>query len=194
MNYTSVFIDKLRNGDRKSYETLFYDLFPSLVLYANKYVHDDALSEDIVQEVFIVLWNNSSKINVHTSIKSYLYASVKNLAINKLDKKKTENKRKDKYLSTEFVESENFDEIKFEDDEKLLSQNVYYYVHKAIESLPKKSRDVILMSMQDMSIEDIQNKLNVSKNTVKTHKRRAYAMLRDKLKNNFHFLMFFFTP
>ena len=184
MNYTPLFLDRLRKGDQKSYEKLYHDLFPSLVVFAKKYVSDDGLSEDIVQEVFIALWNNSSKINIHTSLKSYLYSAVRNSAINHLEKKAVEEKRKERHL---------FPENTFtpEEEDLLLSQDVYYHIHNAIKSLPKKSREVILMSMNELSLADIQEELNVSKNTVKTHKRRAFAMLREKLKDLF---FNFFSP
>ena len=182
MNYTPIFLDKLRKADQKSYEKLYHDLFPSLVIFAKKYVGDDGLSEDIVQEVFIALWNNSSKINIHTSLKSYLYSAVRNSAINHLEKKAVEEKRKEKHLFPENTSTQ-------EDEDLMLSQDVYHHIHNVIKSLPKKSREVIMMSLNDMSISDIQDELNVSKNTVKTHKRRAFAVLREELKK--HFFNFF---
>jgi RNA polymerase sigma-70 factor (ECF subfamily) len=157
-------------------------LFPSLLLFAKKYVGDDTQSEDIVQEVFIALWNDASKINIHTSLKSYLYSTVRNTAINYLEKKAVEEKRKGKFLFPE----DNFTQ---QDENIALTQDVYHHIHNAIKSLPKKSREVIMMSMNEMSIADIQDELNVSKNTIKSHKRRAFAMLREELKK--HFLIFF---
>lgn len=179
MNYTPLFLDKLRKGDQKSFEKLYNDLYPSLVLFAKKYVHDDSLSEDIVQEVLISLWNNASKINIHTSIKAYLYTSVRNSAINYLEKKAVQEKRFEKYIDHS---------CDIEDYERFITQDVYHQIHNAIKSLPQKSREVIIMSLNGMSLSDIQEELNVSINTVKTNKRRAYQMLRKKMKNFILFL------
>jgi RNA polymerase sigma-70 factor (ECF subfamily) len=174
MNYTPLFIDKIRKGDQKSFEKLYHDLFPSLVLFAKKYVHDDALSEDIVQEVFVKLWNSIANIEIRISIKSYLYMTVRNHAINYMEREKSKDKRiQDYYLS----------EMNSCDEFNMLSQDVYHHIHKAIKALPKKSREVIRLSMRELSIAEIQDELNVSNNTVKTHKRLAYATLREKLKN-----------
>ena len=180
INYTPLFLDRLRKGDPKSFERLYYDLFPSLVVFARKYVGEDSASEDLVQEIFISLWNNSSKIDIHTSLKSYLYSTVRNSAINYLNKKVVEEKRLSKYLPEEFLQ----------DEERVLLHDVYNHVYNAIRSLPKKSQEVIKMSMDGLSISDIQEELNVSKNTVKAHKRRAFAVLREKLKKN----LLFFSP
>ncbi|MCT4603371.1 MAG: RNA polymerase sigma-70 factor [Marinifilum sp.] len=178
MKYTPLFLDKLRKKDEKAYQKLYDDFFPSLVAFANKYVYDDSLSEDIVQEVLITLWQNSTKINIHTSIKSYLYSAVRNSAINYLEKKTVEEKRKEGYLFSGYIYNS-------EDKEFAFSQDVYYHLHNAIKHLPKKSREVIIMSLNEMSLSEIQEELNVSINTVKTNKRRAYAMLREKLKKIF---------
>lgn len=121
MKYTPLFLDKLRKGDQKSYEQLYHDLYPSLLLFAKKYVGDDAQSEDIVQEVFITLWNNASQLSIHTSLKSYLYSAVRNAAINFLEKKAVEEKRKERHLYPE-------DTFSREEEDRLLSQDVYHHL------------------------------------------------------------------
>ncbi|MCT4644210.1 MAG: RNA polymerase sigma-70 factor [Carboxylicivirga sp.] len=177
MKYTRLFINKLRKGDDASFASLYHDLFPSLVLFARKYVGEEELSKDIVQEVFIKFWNNISSITIRTSIKSYLYMAVRNHAINKL-KKKT--------IESDSVTIEEIKELTSSEEYVMLAQDVYHQIHNTIKELPKKSKEVILMSMNDMSISDIQDELNVSINTVKTNKRKAYAVLREKLKSLIH--------
>ena len=174
MKYTPLFLDKIRKGDQRSFEKLYHDLFPSLVVFAKKYVDDDSLSEDIVQEVFVKFWNNISTIDIRISIKSYLYMAVRNYAINYLNRKMVLDERINKHISYEMTSC---------DEYAMLSQDVYYHIHKAIKDLPKKSQEVIRMSMNELSIAEIQEELNVSKNTVKTHRRRAYAVLRERLKD-----------
>lgn len=174
MKYTPLFLDKLRSGDQKSFEKLYYDLFPALVVFAKKYMKEDGLSEDIVQEVFINLWNKLSTINIRMSIKSYLYVAVRNHAINSLNKKS---------LAQNTIYSEKCMEITSCEEYEMLAQDVYHHIHCAIENLPQKSREVIIMSMSDMSLNEIQEELSVSINTVKTNKKRAYQKLRKSLRN-----------
>lgn len=176
MKYSPFFLDRLKNGDQKSFDNLYHDLFPSLVVFARKYVDDDSLSEDLVQEVFVKLWHNISFINIRISIKSYLYTAVRNHSINYLNRKSVLDKK---------IEDETNYEMTSYDEYVMLSQDVYDQVHKAIRSLPKKSQEVIRLSMNELSVAEIQEELNVSKNTVKTHRRRGYAMLREKLKTIF---------
>jgi RNA polymerase sigma-70 factor (ECF subfamily) len=179
MKYTPLFIDKLRRGDQKAFEQLYHDLFPSLVLFTKKYVQDDGLSEDIVQDVFVKFWNNIDCINIRISVKSYLYMAVRNYAINHLERENAKEKKIKDYYSTEVSSC---------DEYNILSQDVYHHIHNAIKKLPAKSQEVIRMSMRDLSIAEIQDELNISNNTVKTHKRIAYATLREKLKNVICFL------
>ncbi|MCG8412455.1 MAG: RNA polymerase sigma-70 factor [Bacteroidales bacterium] len=184
MNYNSIFINQLKKKDQKSFERLYLDFFPSLVVFAQKYIPDQEISEDIVQEVFIKLWDNASKIDIHTSLKSYLYSATKNSAINYLNKKNTEERQKERYLYFEDIASQS-------DENNALTQDVYYHLYNAIKNLPEKSRKTIILSLNNMSLSDIKNELNISINTVKTHKRRAYSTLRKKLAK---FFCFFVTP
>ncbi|MCT4646554.1 MAG: sigma-70 family RNA polymerase sigma factor [Carboxylicivirga sp.] len=105
----------MRKADQESFELLYHDLFPSLVIFSKKYLGDDGEKGDLVQEILITLWHNSSKIDIHTSLKSYLYSAVRNSAINYLNKKSVEEKCLSKYLPEESLL----------DKELVLSQDVY---------------------------------------------------------------------
>ena len=62
----------------KEYKNLFEKLYSSLCLFANKYLDNLELSRDIVQDVFIKIWEDKIEFNDENTIKSYLYTSVKN--------------------------------------------------------------------------------------------------------------------
>jgi len=174
MKYTPLFLDKLRKGDHKSFEQLYHDLFPPLVVFAKKYIDDDGISKDIVQEVFVKFWHNISQIDIRISLKSYLYTTVRNHSVNYLNRNMVLDNRIHDQISYENTSHAEY---------SMLSQDVYCNIHKAIKDLPKKSQEVIWLSMNGLSIAEIQEELKVSKNTVKTHKKRAYTTLREKLKN-----------
>jgi RNA polymerase sigma-70 factor (ECF subfamily) len=174
MKYTPLFIDKLRKGDQKTFEMLYHDMFPSLVVFAKKYVDDDSLSEDIVQEVFVKFWNRMSSISIRISLKSYLYMAVRNHALDLLDKKANRGDNLNEHA---------FDEITSCDEFNMLSQDVYYQLNKAIGTLPKRSREVIKLSMNELSLAEIQDELDISRNTVKTLKRIGYSKLRNSMRS-----------
>ena len=99
--------------------------------------------------------------------------AVRNHAINSIKKKSIEND----CVNDEFVL-----ELTSCDEYEMLAQDVYYHIHNAVKDLPMKAKEVILLSMNDMSISEIEDELNISKNTVKTHRRLAYSKLRESLR------------
>lgn len=77
-------IKSLVDGDRKTFEALFHKYYSLLCDYALTYLEDANAAEDIVQDVFVYLWNHCKSIAITTSLKSYLYSSVKHSALNVL--------------------------------------------------------------------------------------------------------------
>ncbi|MCT4648179.1 MAG: sigma-70 family RNA polymerase sigma factor [Carboxylicivirga sp.] len=152
------------------YDQIYKELFPILIAVARRYVQDDDLCKDIVQDVMMTLWSNFSSFNFHTSIKAYLFAAVKNSAINQLVKKNREKSKIELYG-------------KINDEGNVLSEDFFKKIHKELDNLPNKSREVIMLSMNELTMVEIKDELKVSINTVKTLKRRSYSTLRDKLKN-----------
>ncbi|MFA8451952.1 MAG: RNA polymerase sigma-70 factor [Bacteroidales bacterium] len=176
MNYTPLFLNKIKRRDEYAFQQLYEEMYTSLVLFAQKYLKDKSLSQDLVQEVFAKLWTDAQKINISDSIKSYLYTTTRNMAINAIEKRETEKKYLDIFMHRQECSV---------DEYNMMAQDAYGYIYKAINDLPKKPRDVIMMSLKDLSCLEIQEELCVSKNTVKTHKARAYKSLRAKLKGQF---------
>lgn len=108
-----------------------------MVKYSNEYLFDLSSSEDVVQEVFVYLWENSNKINIMTSLKSYLYAAVRNRCLNVLKKNKiTDNA---KILDAQVTFSNDYDSDSFSEEEK---QFLYEQLHAIIENFPLKMRAI----------------------------------------------------
>ena len=75
-------IIEFQNGDKESYRLLFNILYPSMCLFAKKFIDDYDDAEDITQEVFIELWHQRTKFESFNQIKAFLYLSVKNRCMN----------------------------------------------------------------------------------------------------------------
>lgn len=73
--------ERIKNGDEKAFDDIFDTYYAGLCVFANKYVEDIDLAEDIVQELFIKMWVKREQLNVNSSLKSYLFQSVNNSAI-----------------------------------------------------------------------------------------------------------------
>ena len=86
----TISFESIRNGDIKAFETLFKEFYPSMCAIAIRFVSDKDVAQDIVQEVFIKLWEKRTSYEEIPNLKTFLYVSIKNLCFNYLrDKKET---------------------------------------------------------------------------------------------------------
>lgn len=69
------------NDDQKSFKAIFMKYYSPLVIFADRYIHSLSESEDVVQDMFFHLWKNRKNIQIKTSLRSLLLASVKNRSI-----------------------------------------------------------------------------------------------------------------
>ncbi|MBN1117989.1 MAG: RNA polymerase sigma-70 factor [Bacteroidales bacterium] len=164
----------MHNLTKKDFEGLFKSFYPALCSFANKYINNHELSEDLVQDVFFSLWNNSEITTNIQSVKSYLYSSVRNKCLNEIK----HNKIVDNHISDELssISSTGF----FHDH--IIEEELHRMIHKAIKELPEKCAEIILLSIEGQKNNEIAETLNISVNTVKTQKKIAYQQLRIKLK------------
>lgn len=172
--------ENIRDGNEKAFKNLFERYYPELCGYASHILHNNILSEELVQDIFIKIWNNRLKIDIKTSIKAYLYHSVHNQSINCARQLMTE-KNKHFQLMDEsrwkFIEN-NY----YVDDyliEKLEAIDTQTKIEQAIADLPPQCREVFKLNrFADKSVSEIANMLKVSENTVRTHLFRAIAKIK----------------
>lgn len=154
------------------YRSLFDALYPPLCLFANKYLNDMDTSKDIVQEVFIKIWEKKPELTNHNTTKAYFYTTVKNHCLNYL---------KSKHYKT-IVNAAPLDLAIQQSEEYFFSQIVtaetYAQLYKAIDTLPKKSAKVITLSLNKYTTNDIAEELNITPSTVRTQKSLAYQKLK----------------
>ncbi|EID72417.1 RNA polymerase sigma factor [Imtechella halotolerans] len=167
---TSQFIIKeIQNRNQQVYKKLFGDLYRELVIYANGFLFDKASSEDMVQEVFIHLWEHAKDITIRDSIKSYLYAMVRNRCLNYLKSIKVND-------SLHLLDFNNILDTSFDLDSLSSSdkQILHRQLQLVIEQLPKKMQQIVEMRfVNNYKYGEIAAELGVSVNTVKTQLQRA---------------------
>ena len=81
-----ITISKFRDGDIDAFENIFYQLHPRLCSFSSRSTKNAASSEEIVSDSFIILWNNRQKFKDFSSLKSYLYITVRNASLDFLKK------------------------------------------------------------------------------------------------------------
>jgi len=174
-------VKKIASGDLKAFESLFHKYYGRLCAFAGQMIHDDAEAEEIVQDLFVRLWEKRGQLDIETSVKNYLFRSVKNHCLNYIQ----HNKIKIRHAKTIISDSEesNSEEINFSEPD-LLSK-----IEESIGALPEKRREIFTLSRHDgLKYHEIAAKLNISIKTVETQMSLAMKTLRDKLK---HYNSFF---
>ena len=175
MTDPNIIVGKFTKGDHKAYRIIFDELYMPLTMYAFSLLDDKQEVEDIVQNAFIKLWEESNGFDSIIAIKSYLYKVVRNSAFNILK----HNKIKNKY--SEVIGREV--DIEYDPIEDIIRHEVYSQVMEVFEELPSACKNVYSMSINGYKHQEISEKLNISVNTVKKQKNRANKYLKEKLKN-----------
>ena len=89
------FSQELQRGNKQLFNQLFTDYYVNLCRFAYTYVKNNDISEEIVQEVFIALWEQRAAFSINTSVRSFLYTSVKNRSLNHIRNSKTRIRHED---------------------------------------------------------------------------------------------------
>ena len=176
------FIKRLAKGDMKIFQLLFEKYYYPLCGYANKFICDPDICSDLVNESFLQFWEKRKELNNYSVIKSYLYSSVRNACLNNI--------RHSKLIQKHNLEIYRENEIS-EFRDVLIETEVYAEIYSAIRNLVPREREIILKFMNGLSNKEISEDLNISLNTVKTLKKRAYKKLREKL-SGIQWILFLF--
>lgn len=150
----------------------FFDTYyEKLYLFAEKYIYDSDKAHDIVQDVFLKIWENAERLELTFSIQHYLFASVRNGCLNYLKSLQIEDRNNRKYVEA-YIESQNVDMV---DDEELLAR-----VRQVLDELPEKCREVCLLRFVEVyKYAEIAARLDMNENTVKTQLHRGMERLKQ---------------
>jgi len=173
-------------NSEKAFEILFKSHYSKLVFFANRFVNDEDISREVVSEVFTLLWEERASLTIKTSVNAYLYRTVQNRCLNYLKHKKIESEYVN-YLAKHNMLSEIPALQRNPAQEKELEEQV----HKAIEELPEKCREVFKLSrFENLKNKEIAANLNISQKTVERHMTIALDRLRNCLKHLFLLITF----
>lgn len=172
---------KILHDDEKAFSELFNRYYSGLCVYAFQFLHDDQKTQELVQEVFVQVWVKRKEIQVHSSVKSYLFRAVKNQLINWVNHQKVEQK----YL--EMIRSE---QEQLQPGQYFLEVDLQQKIEASVEALPPKRKEIFKLSREEgLTYREIAEKLEVSVKTVETQMGLALKQLREDLKEYRHLLI-----
>ncbi len=163
----------IQRGDKDVFTDFYSSNFRKLILVADRYLKDIAAAEEVVQDIFLKIWEDKASLESIKSIKSYLYRSVVNSSINYLNRQKNLERHHlqiAEQLSEELIDAED------------ARNELIVLLYQEIEFLPEKCQLVFKLSrLEGMKYRDIANQLNLSEKTVENHMGNALRILRSRV-------------
>lgn len=179
------FIKGVNTKSAKAWERIYADYYSPLCHYAMRILNDRELAEDIVQAAIIKLWETPLVFEDISAFNTYLYRVINNNCLKEIrDQNRADKRLKEWAFFTDEVESESLSAVVFEEAVRKL--------RGVIDEMPPKRREVILLCMKRMKNEEISAELNISLNTVKKHKKEAYADIKKTIRFDLFLFSIFF--
>lgn len=163
------------HDDQEAFRELFLDFYPSLCVFAQRYISSPETCEDIVQDTFFHLWKNRKKIEVTSSFRNLLITSVKNSCTDYLRKQSVRQSHAEKQIIPEITDTPEAIYTIRELEEML---------YAALGQLPENVRRAFELSrFENMTYNQIAEEMSVSPKTVEAYIGKALSVLRGELKD-----------
>lgn len=180
---SAEYIQKLRSGDIKAFELLYYEWSAKLYNFVLKVSNNDQYhAEDIVQSVFVKIWESRGTIDANKNLEALIYTIARNTIINIHRRKMYELLHQENIYSDEKeLMDRDLENIGLEDE--LDAVMVAKLVDQFIDELPPERRKIFILSRkQYLTNKEIAEKLGISVNTVESQMTKAIASIRTKLE------------
>ncbi len=181
----NLIVKQLKDGSKDAFKQLYNQYADRIHRFAYGYLKSDFDAEELVQEVFIKLWNNRQKLDSSQNLKSYFFKIAVNTVYDFIRRKNVEQAFQE-FLATESSSSnETWQEVVYQD---MLSQ-----IERFIKMMPEQRQRIFSLSREKgLSNDEIAEALNLSKRTVENQLYRATAFLKKNLKMESGLAVLFF--
>lgn len=172
---------RVKTNDKKAFEHLFFIYFPRLNDFARKVVKDPSVSKDIVQEVFVKIWERRDAIEC-INIEALIFKMVRNSCIDHIHHLRVVQRSMQKMQSDSGLEE--LFRIDFVGDEPylLLEEELKIRIDKVIHNLPERCREVFLLSrVNGLKNREIAERLHINVKNVERHIHRALQAFKHSL-------------
>jgi RNA polymerase sigma-70 factor (family 1) len=162
-------------GDVEAFKRLFDDYFETLYRYALRYLRSAEEARDVVHDVFLQMWRHRQRIGLERDLRTYLYATTRNHALDHLKRREVEDRFRERQEGAEA-------QAGADAESELESRELAATIQRAIDTLPPRQREVLrLRWQQHLSYEEIAKALDISPKTVAIHLSRGLQHLREAL-------------
>ena len=179
---------------RENFDSIYVNNFSRLFLFAKEYVLFDEEAENIVQDIFVMLWEKKDILRVDVSLTAYLFTLVKNKCIDFLRHRMVEQMYSEN-IQQEYNEELNVKLFALESFDHNFSseEQIEILLRNAIDKLPERCRLIFIKSrIEGKKYKEIAEELNLSVNTVEGQISIALKKLREELKDYLPLLLFLY--
>ena len=173
------YCERLKASDREAFGALFRLMRGELLRFVRSMVHDDAIAHDLIQDVFVSLWNLRESLDPSKSLKAYLYQMARNRAIRHL---RDERIHERKHLQIRRQASDHLSLPEWPDsnvDARTLAGKLKTWMAE----LPERQREALWLSrFQGLSHREIAEVMSISPRTVNNHIMRALGYLQQQIQ------------
>ena len=167
----------LKAGDLTAFEMLFRTYYQPLCNYAFTFVQDRDEAEEIVQSTFLSIWEKRENLSIHTGVKPYLYAMVRNACLNVLKHEKI----RQRHMEMEMAVAERSVEAVAR---TVMASELETRIYQAMDHLPEQCRLIFKLSrFEELKYAEIAEQLNISIKTVENQMGKALRIMREQLKD-----------
>ena len=187
-------IKKLKAGDNESYKYIYDYHYVALCKLSYYFLKDKVQAESIVNDVIFHLWEIRDKLELVPPLRNYLIVAVRNKCLNYLALKQQEMEVHFSTIERAGIQLQNIISDTQQPLGNLLKEELESKIKESVNKLPPVCRQVFIMSrFQEMTYEEISQKLGISINTVKYHIKSALVVLKKEL-GTFLCIIFAFYP
>ena len=170
----------IKDGNIRAFETLFRSCYEPLCRYAYQWVGNMDTAEEIVQDLFYILWKERESLQIFTSVNGYLYRSVKNKSLQHLEQERVRDAYRQMYIENTSIETST-------PQEELEYKELEQHIQEALKRLPERRQKIFQMHrMEGKKYSEIARELQISIKTVEAEISKVLRELRNKYNSIYH--------
>lgn len=175
----SLLVTKIRQNDKDAFKSLYDRYSRKIYFFSLKYISDTAEVEDLVQSVFINVWQSRKSLDPDNSVKSYIYKAAVNYIYNYLKRKKIQNR----FIESQIQKDETHSNLTYE---QVFFHDLERTINTVIETLPAQQQKIFQLNRTEgLTEQEIAKKLDLSVRTVENQTYRALKKIKAILKNKY---------
>ncbi len=186
MLQNQYFLNGLTSGNEKIFRLIMEEWYSRLFNFANNYLNNEENTKEVLQDVFLKLWDNRQKLSADTNLNAYLFTLTRNRCIDLIRREKLMLQfRTDKQEEYRRL-SENFEALSDPILDNLFAMEIQAEINRTISELPEQCQKVFVLSrMKGMNNREISRTMVLSEKTIESHLTKALKTIRLALERKF---------